>query len=284
MKHAEFNWYAPDGQQIYGRVWAPPSGTNIQAVIILVHGMGEHSGRYQHFAEFFTDRDFAIVSFDLRGHGKSEGKRGHVSNYEVLLSLVDRCLEESSKRFPGEKKFVYGHSMGGNIAISHTMMHNPRILGTIASAPYLRTPMPISSFKLMQAKFMNKLWGSYAENNQIDTSQLSRDEQIVKAYENDDMVHPKISVRFFMGATMAADHCLNNASQLNIPMLIMHGTSDTITSFDASREFAEKAPNVTFKPWKGMYHEIHNEPEKEEVLNYAHEWMMERLKSSSSLL
>ncbi len=278
MKHTNLNWQGSDGQEIFGRVWEPELKSDVEAVIILVHGMGEHSGRYQHFADFFSERNVAIISFDLRGHGKSPGKRGHVDSFDVLLSQVDKGLEESSRRFPGEKKFIYGHSMGGNIVINHALTRNPRVSGVIASAPYLRLPNPVPSSKMLQAKLMNRIWGSYAESNQIDVTQLSRDKAVVAAYEKDDMVHPKISVRFFIDSFNAAQYSLDHADQLDIPMLIMHGTADTITSHLASQEFAAKAPNyVSYKSWKGLYHEIHNEPEQNEVMQYAFDWMVDRM-------
>ncbi len=283
MRNTTFNWYGRDGKQIFGQLWQPDSEVRTESVIILIHGMGEHSNRYEHFARFFTSRAYAILACDLRGHGQSEGKRGHVSKFDVFFEQVDKLLEESSKRFPGVPKFIYGHSMGGNIVTSHALNRHPRVMGVIASAPWLKIDPPVPNNKVMQAKAMNYVWGSYAESNQLDVDKLSRDRNVVETYINDPLVHDKVSVRLFLEGTTYAEYCLSNAPQLDIPMLLMHGSADAITSAAGSAEFAAKAADYAeYKEWPGLYHEIHNEPEQQEVMTYAYNWMQEELASSSS--
>jgi len=278
MQHTTFNWYASDGQKVFGQVWRPEVGTAIRAVICLVHGLGEHSGRYAHMAKFFVGKDYAVVAFDLRGHGNSDGKRGAIPNYDLLLQQVDRGLEECSKRFPGERKFLYGHSLGGNIVTVHTLTRNPRILGSIVSAPWLRLVQEVPKSKIMQARIANYVWGGYTEKNGLDVNHLSKDPNVVQAYVDDPLVHNKISARLFLYATTWGEQALVDAHHLGIKMLLMHGTADQMTSHDASAFFAKEAPDfVTFKSWQGLYHELHNEPEKMQVFNTALNWMEDRL-------
>lgn len=284
MVKTDFNWYGSDGQLVFARTWAPDEKIDLRAVICLIHGMGEHSGRYQHVAEFFVKNNYAVIACDLRGHGQSEGKRGHVSSFDFYLGQVDKCLEESSKRFPGETKFIYGHSMGGNIVMSNALTHNPRVAGIISSAPWLRATVPVPSSKLMMARIANMFWGSYRENTGLDAAKLSHDEVVVKAYQEDSLVHGKISARLFFEGTASGEMCLRKANDLSVPMLIMHGTEDEITDPKASAEFAQKAGSTaSFKEWPGMYHEIHNEIGKEEVLQYALDWLEGRLKELKSV-
>lgn len=278
MKQKNFTWYGRDGLAIFSHVWQPESGFDIKGVICLIHGLGEHSGRYKHFAQFFTDNGYAVIACDLRGHGKSAGSRGHISNYDVLLTQIDRLLEESSKRFPGEPKFIYGHSMGGNIVLNHALLHNPRVLGIIISAPWIRTIKPVPASKMLLANLMNFVFPTYKEKNKIDTSLLSRDAKVVAAYENDELVHNKISARLFRSITTYAEVALEETPTLDIPALLMHGTKDGLTDHTASAELATLAPNyITYKEWPGFYHELHNEPEQEEVFKYVLKWMNTRL-------
>ncbi|MGB1205891.1 MAG: lysophospholipase [Chitinophagales bacterium] len=278
MKHTAFNWYGPDGQLVFAQTWQPDNNFKLRGVICLIHGLGEHSGRYEQFANFFIKKDFAVIACDLRGHGQSEGKRGHVSAFHLLLNQIDKLLEEASKKFRSIPRFVYGHSMGGNVVINHALTHNPRIKGVIVSAPWLRTVAAIPSSKLLVAKIANIVWGSYTESNGLDLTQLSRDPQVAKDYEADPLVHDKISASLFSQGTQHANESMAIADQLDIPMLLMHGTKDGITDHTASVEFAQKAPKyVTFKEWKGLYHELHNEPEKNEVLEYVLTWIDKRL-------
>ncbi len=285
MKHTEFEWYGADGMPIFAQTWQPDNNLDLKAVICLVHGMGEHSGRYEHLAKFFANKNYAVIAFDHRGHGKSDGKRGHVASYQILLDQVDRALEETSKRFPGAAKFIYGHSMGGNVVINHALTRNPRVLGVIASAPWLRLPEPVPPKKIWQARLMKMLWGSYTESNRLDTSLLSRDPKVIEAYEIDELVHDKISVRFFLGCHQAAVNSLYNAGSLYVHMLVMHGSEDGITDPSGSQDFCAKAGEgmADLKIWEGLYHELHNEPEQQEVFEYVLDWMEHRFDRYKSL-
>ena len=279
MKKKELKWHGNDGMMCYGTVYEPESKRDIQGTISIIHGLGEHPGRYKHVAEFFTDNGFVVLTTDLRGHGRSEGKRGHAEGFNVFFHQLDRLLETSSKRFPGEKKFIYGHSMGGNIVISHLLMHHPRVLGVIASAPWLILPKEPPKSKLMLARVMGMIYGAYAESNGIDTAKLSRSEDVVKAYEEDKNVHDKISAKLFLKGTEYAAYAIKHAAKVDVPLLIMHGDADEITSPKGSQTFANRSNKeyVTHKIWKGLYHELHNEPEKMEVLNYVLGWMKHQL-------
>ena len=283
MKHYEFEWYGTDGKKVFAQVWQPDTGLDIKASLCLVHGMGEHSGRYQHLARFFAKHGFGVVAFDLRGHGQSEGKRGHVQAYDILSDQVERCLEEASKRFPGEPKFMYGHSLGGNIVIDYCLRRNPRVLGAVVSAPLLRTVEEIPPSKIWLARIMNVFYPSYGEDSKIDTDALSRDPKVGEDYIDDELVHGKVSARFILEVLRHADLSLYNAQHLRTHMLLMHGDKDQLTDHEASEEFAQKAAHhVMYREWRGFYHELHNEPEKEEVLQYVLDWMEKRMNSTIS--
>lgn len=274
MNHIELNTTASDGMATYTQIWEPNDNTTVKAVICLIHGLGEHSSRYAHFAEFMTAKDIAVLACDLRGHGKSEGRRGDVAAYSILLDQVAHLIQNAIRRYNTPNLFLYGHSMGGNIALNYILTRQPNIKGAIISAPFLRTPKPIPPVKLMLAKVMKNVWGGWRENNELKIDKLSHLPNIVEAYRKDPLVHPQISVRWFHGANEAANYAMTHAADLKIPILLMHGTEDELTAHDASAEFAQLNPKfITFKSWENLYHELHNEPQQNEVMQLAANWI-----------
>ncbi len=275
MQHNELSWSGIDNKKLYGQAWIPDK---VEAVVCLVHGMGEHSGRYKHVAQFFNDRNWAVMTIDQRGHGKSEGARGHVQSFEVLLNQVDQLLKSAEEKYPNLPKFTYGHSMGGNVIINHTLRHKPKVKGVVATGPWLKLAFDPPKIKLSVGKLMRKIYPAYTEGNGLDANDLSHDKQVVQAYIDDPLVHDKVSTGFFFAVHEAGEWAIDNAAKLDIPLLVCHGSDDKITSFEASKNFAAKAGSkATFKGWEGMYHEIHNELDNADVLESIYDWMKQQL-------
>lgn len=274
MLHTKFSWNTgSEHLRIYGQIWRPAEQP--VAVIGVIHGMGEHSGRYRDLAEFFTGHGFAVIAFDQRGHGKSEGKRGHIVHYNQLLQGIEELMERIKLTFGSLPVFLWGHSMGGNLVLNYVLKKSSGIVGLIVTGPLLRLAFEPSPLKIKLAKLMANLYPGFTQSSGLKTNHLSRDPLVVKAYEKDKYVHNKISASFFINIINAGYYALSHANELKIPTLIMHGTADKITSFEASEDFADKAKIMAeIKLWNHLYHEIHNEPEREDVLNYALIWMM----------
>lgn len=279
MQQTEFNWRTGSDQlKIRGMVWQPLPGNPIHAVIALVHGMGEHLGRYRRFAEFFTARGFAVISFDQRGHGKSDGKKGHIVHYNQLLDGIDELLEKTRLQFKDRPVILYGHSMGGNLVLNYALKKPNSVKAVVATGPWLRLAFDPPLLQVKLAQLMRNLYPGFTQSSGLKTKYLSRDSEVVKAYERDRYVHDKISASFFINLYQAGLYALQHANELKLPTLVMHGGSDKITSAAASEEFAGKSELVSqLKIWDGMYHEIHNEPERETVLEYAFDWMQRKL-------
>jgi acylglycerol lipase len=274
MQHFEFGWKTGDGLQLYAQGWQPE--TELKGVACLVHGLGEHSGRYAHLAAFLNQADYALLAFDLRGHGKSEGPRGHAPSYEILMEDVSHLLEEAAKRYPDRPRFLYGHSLG-SAAINYALHRHPQLAGVIVTGPAFRPAFEPPAWKLTLGKIMYNLWPTLSMSNELDRQALSRDPEVVHAYNNDPLVHDRVTARFAMDFLQAGLWALEHAAEFTLPLLLMHGSADRITSVQASREFAAKAGDrCTLKIWDGFYHEIHNEPEKEQVFAYLLEWLKSR--------
>jgi len=272
MEHSEFNWRTADGLQLFAQGWQPEGVP--RAVVCLVHGLGEHSGRYAHVAAALTQAGYALLGFDLRGHGKSEGARGHAPSYDALRDDIAHLLEEAVQRFPFHPCFLYGHSLGGTLALNYALRRRPQLAGVIATAPLLRTAFAPPAWKLTLGRLLYNLWPALPMGNELDPQGLSHDSEVVRAYSNDPLVHARISARLGMDMLWAGEWALEHAAEFPLPLLLMHGGADPLCSAEASRQFADRVPgDCTFKLWDGFYHEIHNEPEKEQVFDFMIAWL-----------
>ena len=272
MQHFEFGWQTEDELQLYAQGWQPE--TEPKGLVCLVHGLGEHSGRYEHLTAFLSQAGYALLAFDLRGHGKSEGQRGHAPGYEALLDDIAHLLEEAAVRYPDCARFLYGHSLGGNLVIEYALRRHPPLAGVIATGPALRPGFEPPAWKLTLGKIMYNLWPTLTMSNELDRQGLSRDPEVVRAYNEDPLVHDRLSARLGMDMLQSGLWSLEHAAEFPLPLLLMHAGADRLTSAQASREFAAQAGNrCTLRIWDGFYHEIHNEPEKEEMFGYLLEWL-----------
>jgi alpha-beta hydrolase superfamily lysophospholipase len=277
MKTREWGWKSADGLEMFAQSWEPDETP--RAVVCLVHGLGEHSGRYAHVGKAFVEAGFVLTGFDVRGHGESGGPRGHTPSYDALMDDIDLFIHLVADRYPGLPRFLYGHSMGGNFVINFAFRCRPELVGVIATGPWLKLAFQPASSKVMLGKIMNNILPGFSQASGLDTRALSHDPEVVNAYENDPLVHDKISARLFLNVFESGLWALDHAAEIPLPLLLMHGGADRITSLEASRQFAASAGDkVTLRIWDGLYHEIHNEPEQGEVITFMIEWMNTQLK------
>jgi len=192
-----------------------------------------------------------------------------------LLDDISHLLEEAAERYPDRPRFLYGHSLGGNLVINHALRRRPQLTGVIATGPLLRPGFEPPAWKLTLGKIMYSLWPTLSMANELDRQGLSRDPEVVRAYNNDPLVHDRISARLAMDVLQAGLWALEHAAEFTLPLLLMHGSADRLTSAQASREFAAQAGQCcTLRIWDGFYHEIHNEPEQGEVFECLLEWLV----------
>ena len=273
MQQTEFSWTTPDGIKIFATTFASNSAP--RAVVALAHGLGEHLGRYTHVAKFFADNGIATVAYDRRGHGKSEGQRGHTPDYAFYLDEVATLISEAKARFPNLPVFLYGHSMGGNIVLNYALRRDVSgIAGIISSAAVIRLAFRPNPFILFLGKITKVIYPNFSQKNQLETTGLSRDKTVVDAYIADPLVHGDLTSMAGLGILEYADYLCNNAGKFPIPLYITHGSLDRVTSAPGSEWFAKNyTGDITFKMWDGFFHEIHNEPEQAEVLGEMVSWL-----------
>jgi len=252
-------------------------GENIRAGIILVHGIGEHIQRYAHWIKRLNEKGFGVVGVDLPGHGKSDGKRGVLNSYSLTDEMLDFLIAEFSKTFPGIPVFVYGHSLGGGIVLQYLLKKKPNIRGAIVTSPWLKLAFEPSKAKLMLAGIMKGIYPSLVQPSGLIVKYISHDQKVIDNYLSDPLNHDKISVGLFHSAVSAAGYSLSNAGELKVPLLLMHGSDDMLTSPEGSRVFASKASLAELKIWDGGFHELHNETFNEDVFSYLANWIEKQL-------
>lgn len=274
MEHSESTHTAQDGAQIYRQQWLP--GGAPVAVVCLVHGLGEHSGRYANLAERFTDAGYAVLALDLRGHGKSSGGRGDLS-IDKAGADVGELLDDARIQFPDAPLVIYGHSLGGLITMTYTVAHHPDVVAQVASAPALDSELREQKLKFTLAQILGGIIPSVAIPTGLDPEGVSRDPQVVAAYKADPLVHDKGSLGLAK-STFAAMDAIMAQTDFPVPLLIIHGTSDRLTVPSASKKLVEQmSGDVTLIEYEGMYHEPHNEPEQEDVFADVLEWLSPRV-------
>jgi len=263
------------GLHIHLQAWEPESKP--RAVVGLVHGLGEHVVRHAPLAAALVDDGCALMGFDLRGNGRSGGQRGHAPDYETLLDDIDALLHWIESRHPGVPIFLYGHSLGGGLVLNHALRRAPRIRGVIATSPWLRNVAPLTAMQKVLLRTVAPLvptltqkWGS--------PSALSRDPRVAEDFERDPLTHGLITVRMYTECSRAGEWALEHAAEFPVPVLLMHGTGDRLTSWSATREFAGRVGRLaTFRKWDGHYHELQNETDGKRVIAVALRWIERQL-------
>ncbi len=275
MKPKPFHWQTPDGLRLSAQYQTP---IQPKALIALIHGLGEHSRRYDYVVQALLNAGYAVSQFDLRGHGQSEGQRGHAPAYEVLLDDIEQFLKHSQTRCPDKPLFLYGHSLGGNLVLNYVLRRQPKLQGVIVSGPSLRIAFKPPAWKVAIGRLMYSLLPKISLFNEINPAYLSRDRQVVQAYLDDPLIHKQITARLGIDVLDSGFWALEHAAEFDLPLLLMHGTADQITDAQASRDFAEKAGACcTLKLWDGLYHELHQEPERDQVLRFMINWLEQQL-------
>lgn len=263
-----------DGLQLALRAAEP---TDARADVLLVHGLGEHSGRYLHVAEVLAGSGFRACLCDLRGHGRSEGRRGGLRRYGDLLD--DLALIVEHYRHSERPLFLYAHSAGAQFAINYLLRDTPAIRGIVIASPLFRLGFRPSRTKLLLARLALRVWPGFTQTTGLDLTRLSRDEDFLRSMPDLHLVHRKVSARLYAELIRGGQHALAGAERFTTPFLLLHGDADVVTDAQASREFFDnaKAGDKTLRIYEGHRHELHNDTERDQVLADAAAWLEARL-------
>lgn len=269
---------AADQLELFWQSWA---AADPQGVIVIIHGLAEHSARYRETAEFFATRGWAVYACDLRSHGLSENPPGagrvHVNRFADFLADTDALVKLAKSRHEKLPVYILGHSMGGLITILYAMQNPQNLAGAIVSSPALGThpdfrPPPL--LKLMVG-ILSRIAPRLLVDSNLDAQAISRDHAVVEAYLNDPLVTNKVSTRWYSEIIKSMKVAHENAHHLQTPMLVMQSGSDRLVDPSAPARWVEATPNgmTELILWEGFYHEMFNEPEKAKVRNKTLDWL-----------
>ncbi len=273
IQHEEGTFKTNDGLKLFEQSWQPAK--NAKAVIVIIHGYAEHSGRYAHVAQYLVNYGYAVAAFDLRSHGKSDGKNTFIHSFDEFLSDVDLFLKRVQERHPNKKLFLLGHSMGGTITTLFAITRQPEVKGIILSSATLKLSDAISPFLTRISAIIGKILPKLP-TIKVDCNVLSRDPEVVKKYDNDPLVYRGgIPVRTGAEFNRAIKLIQRQMENVTPPLLILTGTADRLSDPAGSQQLYERAQSKdkTLKLYNGFYHEILNETEKERVLGDILEWL-----------
>jgi acylglycerol lipase len=262
-----------DGFQLFERWWVPEGET--KAVVTIVHGFAEHSGRYSHVAKRLNENGYAVYTFDLRLHGRSGGAKAFVRSFDDYLADLDVFLARVREKEPQKPLFILGHSMGGTITTLYTITRKPDIKGLMLSGAALKMGDDISPILITLSGIIGSILPKLP-TVKLDSGAISRDPEVIRSYDADPLNYrggtPARTGAEIVKATRIIGERME---EIDVPLLIMHGTADRLANIEGSKELNERAhsSDKTLKLYKGLYHEILNEPEKEEVMADMVEWM-----------
>lgn len=273
MVHSEGNFVTPDALTIYHQAWLPDGDP--KAVVILLHGLAEHSGRYTHVAKSLTDAGYAVHALDHRGHGKSDGKRTYVKTYAEYQRDILQFRRLVELRHPDLPLFVLGHSMGGNLALGHVLDHHAGVRGMALSAPALAPGTSLSPTKIKLAKLLGRI-APGLRPERLSADAISRDPAVVAAYVADPLVfNGKVTAGAAAALLGSMESFPARYTELRLPILLQHGTADALVDIAGTRQLEAGAVNakVTTHYYDGLYHEVFNEPEQAAVLADTVAWL-----------
>lgn len=269
MNSFDFDFETTQKKYVYG-IGRVPNTPPFDALCVGVHGYGEHCQRYEHVCKFMVEKNIGYVGFDLLGHGKSDGKRGYIKHIGEFFDQINSVIALAQAKFPDVPLFLYGHSMGGNLVAHFVQHYKPKYLnGVIITSAWFELALKVPTWKIVLGQIMAKIYPKYTESGDFEADKLSSDPKIAQKYVNDELTHSKMTAGLFEVIQQSAKKIIQNADSFHLPTLVMHGTDDRITSFEASKKYAEKIQHhdVHFIEWAGLRHELHNEIEKLKVLS-----------------
>lgn len=261
-----------DGLRLYYRHWdceAP------KKILCIVHGLGEHSGRYAEVATYLSSRGITVFAIDLRGHGLSQGKRGHARSYALLLSDIEELLKTARAEYTELPMYLFGQSMGGNLVANYVLkMGINELSGYIVSSPWLRLAFEPPRWKLRLARLVSRILPSITQPSDLNPQSFSKDPAVIEAYNTDPLVHHAISAGLFLACTAAGEEALQRAFEVKLKALVIHGNADPLINWKASKTYAEHHEMAEWVELDGVLHEPFNDVGKEAIMKKLADWIL----------
>jgi alpha-beta hydrolase superfamily lysophospholipase len=281
MNHKEGTFKNDNGIDIYYQCWLPEEEE--KAVLLVVHGLGEHIGRYMNLVNYLTPQGFAVCGLDHQGHGKSGGEREMVESFDDFTHTLSIFHKMVTGWHEGKPIFLVGNSMGGIIAAYYLLEHQSAFKGAVLLSPAFKPNIPRST--LIMGMIMGGVLSRLTPRMgiwKVDPSGVSRDQQVVQDYISDPLVHHgEMPVRLGFVLSKSTKHVLQVAGRITLPIIVLHGEADSLVSPEGAQMFYDKAgsEDKTMKIYPGLYHELLNEPEKNQVFADLETWLERQLRT-----
>jgi len=271
IRRTESHFVSEKGRTLFRRAWIPE---RVDRVLLLVHGLAEHSGRYEGLARWFAERNTAVHAFDHQGHGRSQGKRGHLRRFRHFLDDLESVLNTVQNEHPEHRVVLVGHSMGGLIVTEFLRDRKPKIPAAIISGAALALHPRISALRVSLLRIAQRLAPRWRISTIIDTEALSRDPAVGIAYTQDPLVLKRMTLGLAGELFATIRGAAGGAAEIEIPLLLLHGEDDPICPVEGSRSFeAELVTPSELRTYPGLRHEIFNEPERETIFEDIATWL-----------
>jgi alpha-beta hydrolase superfamily lysophospholipase len=251
-----------------------------RAGVLLVHGLFENSRRYEQLGDFMVRAGFSVFALDLRGHGASEGRRGHVRRFEILLQDLDRFRREVTGILPpGTPLFLIGHSLGGLIGLRYLEEYETSMAGAVITSPWLGTAVQVPRWQVLMARVLDRVMPAFPFPFRLDARTLTHDPERVTDYQDDATIHTTITPRLFTEISSAIHLALQRGDRIDVPVHFILAGDDRIVDTARSLAFARALPerHVTVEVLDGLYHEVLQETNRLDVLARIRDWLSERL-------
>lgn len=276
MTHGEWKFRGDGGLELHAQSWLP--GGPPRAVVAIVHGIGEHSGRYSSLVDYLVRSGLAVCGFDLRGHGKSPGARGHIDSWSEYLDDVGAFLRGCRSSYPDRALFLYGHSMGALIVADYAVVHGEGLHGLIVSGIPLQPTGVAKPHLIAVARMLSRFLPRVSISLGLAVNGISRDPATIEAYGRDPLVHPRVSMRWGTEILAAIKRVREHAKAIRMPILILHGGADPINSVSGSRELYDtvSSSDRSLRIYPESLHEPHNDLDRDVVSLELEQWILER--------
>ena len=272
----------PSAAELHHHYW--PVAGEARGELLVVHGLSEHGGRYEGLADAANTAGYAVAAVDLRGHGRSPGRRGHIRSFEAdHLGAVDELVRAAERRAPETPAFLLGHSLGGLIAARWTQsrVFAGRLYGLVLVAPYVEPRLSIPAWKRGAARLLSGLWPSFSLTTGIDDEIVFREPTARKEYAADPLVQRRISASHWIELERERARLEASATDLDLPTLVLVAGGDRVVSTPATLEFARRLPDATVREYPEAFHALHHDPDTPEVYAELIAWTDARIADRS---
>ena len=277
MKQSTGNVDGMNGCKLYYKTWLPEDQP--KAALIIVHGAGEHIDRYQNLVGVLVKAGYALVGYDLRGHGRSEGQRGHIYNWDDYRFDLREFVKLTREKFSDSPQFIFGHSLGALIVLDYLIVHQEGLSGAILSGTALDPVDAAPPLQVFLAKLLSGIYPTFSLKIPLPGSSLSRDAQVAQAYDQDPLVHRKRTARWGAESLSTIEHIKNHADQIKLPVLFIHGEKDPLVSAEGTQRYFERLSIVdkTLHIYPDTLHEPHNDLDHQAVIADMVYWISSHL-------